>query len=48
VVTPSLGISTYPDHEGDANALILAHKARYHAAQAGRNTCRFDDDAMRS
>jgi diguanylate cyclase (GGDEF)-like protein len=47
-VTPSLGISIYPDHNDDAGMLIrLADKAMYHAKQAGRNTCRFYDPAMK-
>jgi len=44
----SLGISIYPDHASDASALIrIADKAMYHAKQAGRNTYRFYDAAMK-
>jgi diguanylate cyclase (GGDEF)-like protein/PAS domain S-box-containing protein len=46
-ISPSLGISIYPDHASDASALIrIADKAMYHAKQAGRNTYRFYDAAM--
>ena len=49
-VSPSLGISIYPDHASDASALIrLADKAMYHSKQAGRNTYRFyDEEAMKA
>lgn len=48
VITPSLGISIYPDHHDDAGMLIrLADKAMYHSKQEGRNTCRFYDSAMK-
>jgi len=48
-ISPSLGISVYPDHAADASTLIrLADKAMYHAKQGGRNTYRFYDDAMKS
>ena len=47
-ITPSLGISIYPDHNDDAGMLIrLADKAMYHSKQAGRNTCRVYDPAMK-
>ena len=49
-VSPSLGISIYPDHASDASALIrLADKAMYHSKQAGRNTyCFYDEEAMKA
>ena len=48
-ISPSLGISIYPDHATEASTLIrIADKAMYHAKQAGRNTYRFYDDAMKS
>ena len=48
-ISPSLGISIYPDHGADASTLIrIADKAMYHAKQAGRNTYRFYDDAMKA
>jgi diguanylate cyclase (GGDEF)-like protein/PAS domain S-box-containing protein len=48
-ISPSLGISIYPDHADDASTLIrIADKAMYHAKQAGRNTYRFYDDSMKS
>jgi len=48
-ISPSLGISIYPDNASDAGTLIrLADKAMYHAKQAGRNTYRFYDEAMKS
>jgi len=48
-ISCSLGISIYPDHADDASTLIrIADKAMYHAKQAGRNTYRFYDDAMKS
>ena len=48
-ISPSLGISIYPDHASDAGTLIrIADKAMYHAKQAGRNTYRFYDEAMKS
>ncbi len=48
-ISPSLGISIFPDHAGDASTLIrIADKAMYHAKQAGRNTYRFYDDSMKS
>jgi diguanylate cyclase (GGDEF)-like protein/PAS domain S-box-containing protein len=47
-ITPSLGISIHPDHGSDAGMLIrIADKAMYHAKQAGRNTFRFYDPAMK-
>ena len=46
-ISPSLGISIYPDHASDASTLIrIADKAMYHAKQAGRNTYRFYEDSM--
>jgi diguanylate cyclase (GGDEF)-like protein/PAS domain S-box-containing protein len=48
-VTPSLGISIYPDHGDDAGMLIrIADKAMYHAKQSGRNTFRFFDAGMKA
>ena len=48
-ISPSLGISIYPDHGADASTLIrIADKAMYHAKQGGRNTYRFYDDTMKS
>ena len=48
-ISPSLGISIFPDHAADASTLIrIADKAMYHAKQAGRNTYRFYDDSMKS
>jgi diguanylate cyclase (GGDEF)-like protein len=48
-ISPSLGISIFPDHAPDASTLIrIADKAMYHAKQAGRNTYRFYDDSMKS
>ncbi len=48
-ISPSLGISIYPDHGSEASALIrIADKAMYHAKQAGRNTYRFYDDTMKA
>jgi diguanylate cyclase (GGDEF)-like protein/PAS domain S-box-containing protein len=48
-ISPSLGISIFPDHADDASTLIrIADKAMYHAKQAGRNTYRFYDDSMKS
>ncbi|MBC8006551.1 MAG: diguanylate cyclase [Prolixibacteraceae bacterium] len=48
-ISTSLGISIYPDHASDASTLIrIADKAMYHAKQAGRNTYRFYDDAMKA
>jgi diguanylate cyclase (GGDEF)-like protein/PAS domain S-box-containing protein len=48
-ISPSLGISIYPDHATEASALIrFADKAMYHAKQSGRNTYRFYDDTMNS
>jgi len=48
-ISPSLGISIYPDHASDAGTLIrIADKAMYHAKQAGRNTYRFYDEAMKA
>ncbi len=48
-ISPSLGISIYPDHGSDASTLIrIADKAMYHAKQAGRNTFRFYDEAMKA
>jgi diguanylate cyclase (GGDEF)-like protein/PAS domain S-box-containing protein len=48
-ISPSLGISIFPDHGADASTLIrIADKAMYHAKQAGRNTYRFYDDAIKS
>jgi len=47
-ISTSLGISIYPDHAADASTLIrIADKAMYHAKQAGRNTYRFYDAAMK-
>jgi len=47
LITPSLGISIYPDHADDASTLIrIADKAMYHAKQSGRNTYRFYDSSM--
>ena len=47
LITPSLGISIYPDHADDASTLIrIADKAMYHAKQSGRNTYRFYDTSM--
>jgi diguanylate cyclase (GGDEF)-like protein/PAS domain S-box-containing protein len=41
-ITPSLGISVYPEHAREASALIrLADQAMYQAKQAGRHTFRF-------
>ena len=41
-ITPSLGISIFPDHARDAAHLLrLADKAMYEAKQSGRNTYRF-------
>jgi len=43
-ITPSLGISIYPDHAEEAAPLLrLADKAMYEAKQSGRNTYRFYD-----
>ncbi|HVY06827.1 MAG TPA: diguanylate cyclase [Burkholderiales bacterium] len=48
-ISPSLGVSIFPDHAGDASTLIrIADKAMYHAKQSGRNTYRFYDDTMKS
>jgi len=48
-ISPSLGISIFPDHADDASTLIrIADKAMYHAKQAGRNTYRFYDESMKS
>ena len=48
-ISPSLGISIFPDHATDASTLIrIADKAMYHAKQAGRNTYRFYDESMKS
>jgi diguanylate cyclase (GGDEF)-like protein/PAS domain S-box-containing protein len=48
-ISPSMGISIYPDHAADASTLIrIADKAMYHAKQAGRNTYRFYNDTMKS
>jgi diguanylate cyclase (GGDEF)-like protein/PAS domain S-box-containing protein len=48
-ISPSMGISIYPDHADDASTLIrIADKAMYHAKQGGRNTYRFYDEAMKS
>jgi diguanylate cyclase (GGDEF)-like protein/PAS domain S-box-containing protein len=48
-ISPSMGISIYPDHASDASTLIrIADKAMYHAKQAGRNTYRFYDDSMKA
>ncbi|HEX4987087.1 MAG TPA: diguanylate cyclase [Burkholderiales bacterium] len=48
-ISPSLGISIFPDHATDASTLIrIADKAMYHAKQSGRNTYRFYDDTMKS
>jgi diguanylate cyclase (GGDEF)-like protein len=39
-VTPSIGISLFPDHGRNAEALIqAADSAMYAAKQGGRNTC---------
>jgi diguanylate cyclase (GGDEF)-like protein/PAS domain S-box-containing protein len=41
-ITPSLGISVFPDHAEEAGTLLrLADKAMYEAKQSGRNTYRF-------
>lgn len=41
-VTPSLGISVYPEHGKESSTLIrLADQAMYQAKQAGRHTYRF-------
>ncbi len=41
-ITPSLGISVFPDHAKEPSALIrLADHAMYQAKQAGRHTFRF-------
>jgi len=41
-VTPSIGISVYPDHARESSTLIrLADQAMYQAKQAGRRTFRF-------
>ncbi|MEO8164967.1 MAG: diguanylate cyclase [Betaproteobacteria bacterium] len=48
-ISPSLGISIYPDHASEAGTLIrIADKAMYHAKQAGRNTYRFYDESMKA
>lgn len=48
-ISPSLGVSIYPDHAGDASTLIrIADKAMYHAKQSGRNTYRFYDESMKA
>ncbi|MEO5574428.1 MAG: EAL domain-containing protein [Gammaproteobacteria bacterium] len=46
-VTPSIGISLYPEH-GDAIEMVLRHAdaALYHAKQAGRNNCQFFKQGM--
>ena len=47
--TPSIGISIFPDHGGEAYALMKhADTAMYHAKADGRNTFRFYDAAMNS
>ena len=47
-ITPSLGISIHPENGSDAGMLIrIADKAMYHAKQAGRNTFRFYEAAMK-
>ena len=41
-VTPSIGISVYPEHARESSTLIrLADQAMYKAKQAGRRTFRF-------
>jgi diguanylate cyclase (GGDEF)-like protein/PAS domain S-box-containing protein len=46
-ITPSLGLSIFPDHATDASTLIrIADKAMYHAKQDGRNTYRFYERSM--
>jgi diguanylate cyclase (GGDEF)-like protein/PAS domain S-box-containing protein len=43
-VTPSIGISVYPDHALEAGALLrMADHAMYQAKQGGRGTFRFHD-----
>lgn len=45
-ITPSMGISIFPDHGTDPALLLrLADKAMYDAKQAGRNTFRFHHGA---
>ena len=45
-LTPSIGISVWPDHGGDARHLInAADSAMYAAKAAGRNTFRFHSQA---
>jgi len=47
--TPSIGISIFPDHGGEAYGLMKhADTAMYHAKAGGRNTFRFFDTAMNS
>jgi diguanylate cyclase (GGDEF)-like protein/PAS domain S-box-containing protein len=46
-ITPSLGLSIFPDHATEASTLIrVADKAMYHAKQDGRNTYRFYNRSM--
>ena len=45
-VTPSLGVSVFPDHATEPSALIrLADQAMYRAKQDGRRTIRFYQDS---
>jgi diguanylate cyclase (GGDEF)-like protein/PAS domain S-box-containing protein len=41
-ITPTLGISIYPQHGGDADSLLRnADSAMYHAKESGKNSFRF-------
>ncbi|MBL8510072.1 MAG: EAL domain-containing protein, partial [Betaproteobacteria bacterium] len=48
-MTPSIGISLFPDHGGDAEQLLhCADMAMYHVKGHGRDSYRFYDSAMNS
>jgi diguanylate cyclase (GGDEF)-like protein len=41
-ITPTVGISIYPHHGGDADSLLRnADSAMYHAKEGGKNSFRF-------